>query len=345
MANEVEAKAGLPAAAESREVTTKAGTKSIIAVRPAEIEVYDDIATENTGLEHIDPKQRRIPILRPLDPKSPQCNPPENGGIPGATGGTIFNTVTSEIYDRKLGLYIIPFLTDRKFVNYIRREDDGSGGGFVGIYEPNDPLVKQRQEERQREFGNLFGKLANGVNEEGKDLELVETNYLYCIVVKPNPDGSYPGEYGEYFPAVIPFASTQIKQHGAFIDRASNFRYNVRTASGTIEPKAAAMWSHVWHLRPHLEKRGTQTWWGWRMSLAAKDENGKEKHFSESRLRRDNPLFIEAEKMRKQVLEGLAQVDYSKDTSDMPAGEASESYTQGSGQARANDEPEIPWEH
>jgi len=315
MAKEVAVKA-------KQEITTIVGASHIVPVVPGDVEVYEDMGdgSEATGLEEVTMAERRIPILRPLDPKSPQCNPPENGGIAGATGGTIFNTATSEIYDRKLGLYMIPCHTELKYVCYIKRDADGSGGGFVSIHEPEDPFVEKCRQERMRLFGDLFGKWPAGETEEGKEKELVETHYLYGIMVKPNEDGTYPGEYGSFFPAGIPFASTQIKQHGAFIERCKNLKYNIRHKDGVIRPTEVALWSHVWRLLPHLEKRGTQTWWGWRTSLAAKGADGMELDKKHSRLLRDNPLFIAAEELRTTILEGNAQVEYAKDAQSGDAG-------------------------
>jgi len=289
-------------------------TGGIVPVRPAEIEVYEDMGEgdEATGLEDVSLKDRKIPILRPLDPKSPQCNPVENGGIPGAEQGDIFNTTTSEIYKRRHGLYFIPCHTDLKFVNYKKRDEDGGGGGFAGILEPNDPIVALRKKETIEKHKDLFRKLENGVNEEGKPLELVETHYLYGIAIRPTDDGQYPGEYGEWFPASIPMSSTQIKQHAALLERCKNFKYMLQRKDGSRIMSEVKFWSHVWLALPFLEKRGKQTWWGWRFSLAAKNEDGTEKRYQASRITKDNPLYKAAEDLRDTVLEGNAQIDFTK---------------------------------
>jgi len=307
-AEKKEGDAGLPA------IPTRVVTTGIVAIAPKEVLVFEDMGdgTEATGLEHIRLKDRRVPLLRPLAAQAPQCQPVENGGLPGATPGAIFNTTTSETYPRKLGMYVIPVTTDLKYICYKKREEDGSGGGFVSIHEPNDPVVIQRQKKTMDKYGDLFRKLENGQDDDGNDLELVETHMLYCICIKPNEDGSYPGEYGECFPGTFPFSSTQIKQHAAMIERSKNMKYNLRQPGGGIRLSEVAMWTHVWHLRPHLETRGKLSWWGWRFSLAAKNEDGTEKHYTESRMLRTSDLYKMAEDLRANVLEGNAQVDFTK---------------------------------
>lgn len=298
-------------------IEQRAIASGLVPVRPDYIDVLEDVdANEVTGLETVSSRERRIPILRILDPKSPACKPVERGGTPGAKAGDILNTSTGEVYDGKLGLHVIPAHRDWKFVKYIKRDDNGMGGGFVAVLEPEDPEVKERQDERMEEFGNLFGKLAAGTNADGKDLELVETYYLYCICIKPNADGGYAGEYGDFFPALIPFESTKIKEYNAFIERCKNMRYNVKGTDGILRPQEIAMWRHCWHLRTSFTERGQQNWYVWAMTRAAKKEDGSEDDYRMSRLNRDNPLVKGAEELRTLVLEGNAQVDFAKDAGD-----------------------------
>jgi hypothetical protein len=197
------------------------GKAGLVPVPPKELAIYDDVeALDDTGLGTVKGADRRIPILRILAGNSPQVT----AELPGAKGGAILNTSTGQIYNGKLGLYIIACYLDKKYVKYIKRDDDGGGGGFVAVLEPEDPEVKQRQDERMAKEGNLYGKLLAGFVPEGKPgagkpMELVETKYMYCVCVVPNEDGSYPGELGEIFEALIPFESTKIKAYDSWIER------------------------------------------------------------------------------------------------------------------------------
>lgn len=314
--------AQVPAVQQGGELATRTIATGIVPVRPEFVDVLEDFdPLEDTGLEGVTTEERRLPIIRILDSKSPQVAPLEAGGIKGAKAGDIFNTATGQVYDGTLGLYMVPCYRDRKFVRYYKRDEDGQGGGFAGIYEPEDPFVKQCQAARMEKFGNLFGKLDAGVDEDtGKDMELVETYYLYAILIKPNPDGSYPGEYGEFFPGLVPYDSTKIPIYNSFIDRCKNMRYNVRK-NGQIVPTEIAMWRHVWHLRTKYFKRGAQSWYKWFMSLAAKDESGVELPYQQSLLARDHAFVKGAEDLRATVMEGSATVAYDKDTPGASGGE------------------------
>lgn len=298
------------------------GTVGLVPTPPKELAVYDDIETlDDTGLT-VAAGDRKVPILRILAGNSPQVTQE----LPGAKGGAIFNTSTGQIYSGKLGLYIIACYLDKKYVKYIKRDPDGGGGGFVAILEPEDPEVKQRQEERMKSHGNLFGKLAAGLVPEnnpdgtknpkaGKEMELVETKYMYCVCVVPNEDGSYPGELGEVFEALIPFESTKIKAFDSWVERNRTFSYLIPGRNGAPpSKKPITMWSHVWHIGTAAKSRGSQSWYIWTLTLCARNpETDEELHYSHSRIGRNSPLYIKAEKFRVDALEGNAQIDFEKD--------------------------------
>jgi hypothetical protein len=290
------------------------GKAGLVPVPPKELAIYDDVeALDDTGLGTVKGADRRIPILRILAGNSPQVT----AELPGAKGGAILNTSTGQIYNGKLGLYIIACYLDKKYVKYIKRDDDGGGGGFVAVLEPEDPEVKQRQDERMAKEGNLYGKLLAGFVPEGKPgagkpMELVETKYMYCVCVVPNEDGSYPGELGEIFEALIPFESTKIKAYDSWIERNKTFTYLIKGTNG-VAKKPIAMWSHVWHITTVAKTRGTQSWYIWALALAARDDTKAELHYSHSRIGRNSPLYMQAEKFREDALEGNAQIDFEKD--------------------------------
>lgn len=324
-------------------VQTRALTAGIAIAAPEVFEVAEDVRPgEETGIDDAVPENKRLGILRPLAANSAQCQPVEDGGL-GAKQGDIFNTATGEIYPGRRGLYIIAAWCDEKYINWKRREKDGSGGGFVSVHEPDDPLVRRRIQEAIEKHGDTFRKLENGVDEEsGRPLELVDTFYIYAICVHPDEAGRFPGEYGQLFFAMIPFSSTQIKQYSAWRDRIKTLRYLVRERGGQLSPQPIAMWGHVWHLRSHLEKKGNLSWWGWRLSLAGKDEQGAELPYKHSKLPTANPLFAMAEELRREAMAGQAVAEYEKDSSTVEEGAAAEPAEPGE-ERRAAGKTDIPF--
>ncbi len=285
-------------------------------VQGGEIELYEAGEDAGAGMENITIEEQRIPILRVLDPKSPQTKPASQGGI-GARGGDIFNTSTNQIYNGERGLYIIAAYRDQKYVNYIKRDEDGGGGGFVGMHEPEDPIVKRRQAERLQAEGNLFGKLANGQNDDGKDMELVQTFYLYCICIVPNDDGSLPPlEQAEIFRALVPFASTQIKKYQSFIERNSNITYIGTKADGSTGAIKPPLWAHMWRINTRYESKNAFNWYGWNISLSAKKADGSEEAPIKSRLSLKDPLYVMAKDFYQLVRAGEAKVDFAKQATD-----------------------------
>lgn len=277
-------------------------------------EVYEADEDAGLGMENAKLYEQRIPILRVLDPKSPQCKPVSQGGIQGAKGGAIFNTSTGQVYDGERGLFIVIAARDEKYPCYRKRDEDGGGGGFVRIHDPDDPIVKQRQEERLAEVGDLFGKLPNGTDDDGNELELVQTFYQYAVCIVPGDDGAIPPlAEAEMFRGMIPYSSTQIKKYTSWFERHSNIKVPMRQPDGTVKPSTPAIWSHVWHLTTQYESKGSFSWYGWKLQLAVKNEDGSEAPTKLSRLDPKGPLY----KMGKDLFllfdSGEAKPEYEKD--------------------------------
>jgi hypothetical protein len=263
-----------------------------------EVAVYDPGEDAGLGMQNVTMDERRIPFLRILDPKSPQCKPPNAGGIPGARGGSMFNTSTGQVYDGEKGVFFVPTSRDHKFVEYITRNEDGSGGGFVGVHEPDEPLVLQLRAQHGR-----FGKLP--VPNTTPPQELVETFSLYGIVITPD---------GEQFRCIVGFSSTQIKKYTGFIDRYDNIQYD--GPNGRIKP---ALWAHRWHLKTTYEQKGGNSWYGWVITLAEKNPDGSEAPPIKSRLSLKDPLYIAGKDFYNLIVAGAAKADYAKQAPDAQA--------------------------
>ena len=236
-------------------------------------------------MEDVSREEYAIPFLIILDGKSRFVKPAEAGGIPGAKAGDLFNTSTNETYDGKIGLDFIPVARDHHFVEWIPKNQDGSGGGFVGIRAVDDPLVLELRAKHGQ-----FGKLPTSDGHE-----LVETFYLYGIIVQ---DGSPT-------PVLLGFSSTQIKKYKSFMTRATNFQY--QGPNGPVKP---AIFAHMWHLTTVWEKKGKSfEGYGWRIVL-------KEEPPIKSRLKLSDPLYIQAKEFHASIKSGRVVVKHERTPGD-----------------------------
>lgn len=317
----------------------KQGTTAIAVYAPAEIEMYDVDAPESKPTTDTN---RAIPIIRVLQSNSPQVADPRDGGIAGAKAGTFFNNVTQEIFDgRDTGLYFIPVRKHRMVVEYLKRDPDGSGGGFVAAYEPENPIVRNAWARRREELGAdpdapIFGKVPNGIDEETKrEKELVDTYYIDGIFIVPNEDGTFPGQYGVNFRGSMAFQSSFIPTFNSWDEKRKNQKYPVRV-NGKISMVEPVMWTTVWFMRTAQKKKGKNAWMIPQIVLAARDENGMELDYKQSRLPRkfedgtDNPLYFAAMDFNVELLEGSANLDFKGDTAE------------GGGETASNPQDDIP---
>lgn len=324
------------------EIVTKPGTAHVTVYKPVELEVYDMDEDVDTGLTGGDAggQDKRLPILRVLQSNSPQAKRGNSGYIPGAVEGTIINTATGQIYDGEKGLYFVAANKHLKFPEYIEREEDGSGGGFLGIFEPEDPVVRRAQAERKEKFGNLFGPLPNGQTENGKNRQLVETYYIDGVYIIPNDDGSFPGEYGTMFNASFAYSSTFIRSYNQWKNQLENMTYIIKRRDGSVGPALATLWTHVWHVRTVVRPKGTLSWMVPRLTLAEKDEKGAEREYRFSRLDRNDYLYKAAENLRTDILEGAVELNFDKDVADTAdTGGSAGPSTGGQGMAQDDDIP------
>lgn len=262
-----------------------------------EIEVYEADEHDGQGLEDIKEKERRLPIVRILQANSPQCAPVESGGM-GARPGSIFNSATNQVFDGKKGIYAL--FTNRAFeyIEYIKRNDNGGGGGFVRTREDIDPVVTRLLKE-QGEFKKLLHVV------EGEPHEIVQTNSLSGIF-------STVPTYFESFRGTIPFQSTQIKKAGSIVDRSDNLKYVTRK-DGVVAPRKPALWRHVWHLTTHYEKKGDLGWYGWVVKLAAQDGEGGELHYTESAIDPKSQLYQDCVVLHNEIVGGDVAPDFETD--------------------------------
>ena len=242
-----------------------------------EVAVYDPGSDAGAGLENVERSEYAIPFLYVLDAKSPQCKPVKNGGL-GYAPGSIYNTATNEAYDGDTGVPFVPVHRDHNFGEWIRRNPDGTGGGFVGIRSPEDPLVLDL-----RAKAGAFGKLYTDDNHE-----LVETFYLYGLIIPADaPMG-----------VLIPFKSTGIKRYRNFMTRAMGIQY--QGANGPVKPP---LWAHRWRLTTAMEQKGQNSWYNFRLALEKEPP-------IESRLKLTDPVYLQGRELYEVIKSGRVVVKH-----------------------------------
>lgn len=155
---------------------------------------YGDDA--NSGWENTDSEDFTIPFLSIIQAMSPQVQETEAEYNPDAKAGMLMNTASQELFDGKDGVEFVPCFTQHLFVEWKNRQTDG--GGFIGIHNGDSDVVSAA-----KAASTSFGKY-NVPVAEGTDHDLVETFYVYGLVVKGDEIVT---------PCMISFSSTKIKAY------------------------------------------------------------------------------------------------------------------------------------
>ena len=96
----------------------------------------DDVSK---GFENMTQEDMALPFVRILGQLSPQVTDGDAKYIEGAKPGMIYNTVTSELYDGKKGIKVIPCYYKKDYPEW---SDRGDGPGApVAIHLPNSPVI------------------------------------------------------------------------------------------------------------------------------------------------------------------------------------------------------------
>ncbi len=261
------------------------------------LQTYDFGDDAGKGMEGLSMDEYRVPFIKILDPKSPQCAPKPHGL--GAKPGSLFNIATSQMYDGEIGVDFIPCARKHNFVRWKKRNPDGSGGGFVRELETTDRAVLQLVAEQGK-----FKKLQVPVGsrfadpDQKEDHEIAEGFYLYSILVDPD---------GDEMRVIMPFTGMQIKKYNSFIGRYDNITY--MAANGRVKPP---LWAHKWHATTTFEKRGDQSWYGWVIGLSGKKPDGSEDNPVKSLLKMADPLYVAGRQFYALVQSGKVKVDYDQ---------------------------------
>jgi len=241
-----------------------------------QIAKYDYGEHLGAGFEDTTNEDFAMPFLGILQDLSPAV---KDGKVEGAKIGMFMNTATNELYDGEKGIRAIPCFRQRKFIEWIPRKE---GGGYVGEFSPEDPIVKKAKDESVE-----FGKFKIGKN------DLVETYIAYWILLAED-------DYEAIGQVVTSFKSMNIKKYKNFMTTANQIR---------IQGKPAPIFAHVYRLRTVSETKPGGTFYNWDIRLDGKDALS-------CRIDPHSEMFKAALSLHEMARDGKAKVDHNKEAQD-----------------------------
>lgn len=277
----------------------------------SELAVADFGADAGEGMENVSADEMRIPFLYILASNSPQVKGVAQGGVAGAQQGMLMNMGTGELFDAATPAKGVTFVPVHRDHNYVEFTPKNLGGGFVAVYPPDDEkILKMRAE--QGKYGKLTDPFPAKRDSQGQlteGTEISETFYLYGLIVDEN---------GGTSPVVIPFKSTQIKKYQAFMQRQSSFKYKnpASTDENPLPPVQPPIYAHRWRLGTVPEKNKKGEFWGFTLTLAEKEADGREAPYFKSLIPTGSHLYREAQKLRQMIVGGVAKADLKQQQSD-----------------------------
>ena len=196
----------------------------------------DDVSK---GFENMTQDDMALPFVRILGQLSPQVTQGDAKYIDSAKPGMIYNTVTNELYDGKVGIKVIPCYYKKDYPEW---SDRGDGPGApVAIHLPNSAVIGT-------------GK------REGSKIRLPNGNYLeetasYFVMVETKTGG--------YTPALITMKSTQLNVSKKWNSMMKTTQIPDGKGGFAIPP----MQGVVYNLSSTLQKNDKGSWYGWVVNM------------------------------------------------------------------------------
>ena len=244
----------------TKDVTKVSETQNQIALATS----FEDF--QGAGFSETQTDDYQIPFLRILAQLSPQVNKREGAYVEGAEAGMLYNTVLNKVYDGEKGLECIPCHYNRRFVEWVAREN---GGGYVASYDPTDPIVKTTTK-----------------NDRGQDIlpngnTLTNTAQFFVMLLDPDEG---------YTKAIITMSSTQLKKARRWNTQMQSLKERGKNGLFILP-----MMSHIWKLTTVPESNDKGSWFGWNHSMVRRLDLSNED---------DQSLFEEGVSFSKSVLAG-----------------------------------------
>ena len=205
----------------------------IKAKQDTSLALFGDDASK--GFENMTQDDMALPFVRILGQLSPQVTEGDAKYIEGAKPGMIYNTVTSELFDGKKGIKVIPCYYRKDYPEWNDRGEGPSAPAAVHL--PNSPVIATGKRD-----GSKI-RLPNGNYIE-------ETAYYYIMLAK---------QTGEFAPALITMKSTQLQVSKKW----NSMMKTIQIADGKGGFAIPPMHGVVYNLTSTLQKNDKGSWYGW----------------------------------------------------------------------------------
>lgn len=199
--------------------------------------VIDMESDAGSGFENTDVDTFIVPRIVVLQSNSPQVDDEKPDYIEDAKAGMLFNTATQEVYDGKAGIGIVVCTYSRKFLEWADRSE---GGGLQNVYTPAEgaAILTEKRPENNKDW--VIGTNNN----------LVDTREHAVVVMVEGQDP---------FPALMSFASTQVKKSKSLMTIMSSIK--VSGKAGKFTPP---LFANQWHMTTVGEENKHGSWKGYK---------------------------------------------------------------------------------
>lgn len=222
-------------------------------------------ADAGAGQEGADKDSFAIPFVSILQANSPQV---EQKLVKGAESGLFINNITNELQEQ---IVVIPCAFQRRFLRWAPRKE---GGGFRGQYNPVDVELNRVEGLKEvEEDGRTKLKIGND--------DLRDTRSHFVLV---------RNKAGQFQPAMISMASTQIKKSKRWMSRINGLE--MEGSNG--KPFNPPSFSHMYLLKSVREENSEGAWYGFEIEMIGPVE--------------DADTYSAAKEFHAKVIKGEVQV-------------------------------------
>jgi hypothetical protein len=260
------------------------------------VAAIDALEYAGAGFENMRLEEQLTPFIAILHMSSPQCVPGDEKYLEGAQAGMLLNSATGALYEQ---IELLACWRDYQFSAWQPRD---LGGGFRGVYQPDDPRVRAAIDAVVRAKGPRarFQRIPFRDPDGDEVQELVEQYNLGVIYGDPlNLETARR--------ALIGFTSTRIGPFRAWMTAAADIRVADPRDGVMRQP---AMWAHRWRMTTAFTENKKGKWFNPVLRLANPGPP------QASRVPVDDPLFGLGVEFYTQWRDGQVKADYAQATAD-----------------------------